>query len=204
MLNSIKDAIFDLKAGKMIIVVDDESRENEGDFVMPAQGITNEHVNFMLKYGKGLICAPVSQSIAKNLELELMLENPMDSHKTAFTVSVDYAHNTTTGISATERALTLKSLGDPTAKASDFLRPGHIFPLIAKEGGVKERPGHTEAAVDLAKLAGFSPAGVICEILKDDGECARLPELKVMAQKFDLKIITIESLINYLNEESHE
>lgn len=204
MLNTIEDAIKDLKAGKMIIVVDDENRENEGDFIMPAQTVTKEHVNFMLTFGKGLICAPVSYEIAKRLELELMLENPMDSHKTAFTVSVDFAHNTTTGISATERALTLKSLADKKTSASDFLRPGHIFPLIAKDGGVIERPGHTEAAVDLAFLAGFEKAGVICEILKADGECARLPELKAMAQNLDLKIITIESLINHLKEVSNE
>lgn len=198
--NTITEAIEELKNGKMIIVVDDEDRENEGDFIIPADFITKEHVNFMINHGRGLICAPLTKEIAKNLDLPPMIAKAEDSHETAFTISVDAAFHTTTGISASDRAMTLKLLADPYAKDCDFVRPGHIFPLIAKSGGVRQRPGHTEAAVDLARLAGCSPVGVICEILNDDGSCARVPELKTLAKKFDLKLITIEDLIKYQNE----
>ena len=197
MFASIEQAIKDLKAGKMIIVVDDENRENEGDFIMPAQTITSIDVNFMARYGRGLICAPLSEEYAKRLDLELMVPRSSDSLQTAFTVSVDAAEHTTTGISVRDRAVTLKLLADEKAKPDDFIRPGHIFPLIAKDGGVLQREGHTEAAVDLAKMAGFAPVGVICEILTEDGSCARLPYLKELAKKFHLNIVTIEDLISY-------
>lgn len=197
MFATIEQAIEDLKAGKMVIVVDDENRENEGDFIMPAQTITSIDVNFMARYGRGLICAPISADCAKRLELNIMVPRSEDSLQTAFTVSVDAAQHTTTGISVRDRAVTLKLLADGNSKPADFIRPGHIFPLIAKDGGVLEREGHTEAAVDLSKMAGFAPVGVICEILTEDGSCARLPYLKELAQKFQLNIITIEDLIDY-------
>lgn len=197
MFNTIEEAIEDIKAGKMVIVVDDEDRENEGDFIIPAEIITKEQVNFMITYGKGLICAPITKETAQRLELPPMVAKAEDSHETAFTVSVDATFHTSTGISASDRANTLRILSDPFATAQDFVRPGHIFPLIAKDGGVIERPGHTEAAVDLAKLAGFRPAGVICEILNKDGSCSRVPELKILAREFGLKIITIEDLAAY-------
>ncbi len=197
MLDSIEAALSDLKAGRMIIVVDDENRENEGDFVIPAEMITSEDVNFMTLYGRGLICAPVSSDVAARLELCPMVANAEDCHSTAFTVSIDAACDITTGISVRDRAITLSRLSGPNIKASDFVRPGHIFPLIAKDGGVEERPGHTEAAVDLAKLCGFAPVGVICEILNPDGTCARLPQLKEIANQFNFKIISIEELILY-------
>lgn len=198
--NTISEAIEDLKNAKMIIVVDDEDRENEGDFIISAEHITTEHVNFMINYGRGLICAPLTKEIANKLDLPPMMSKAEDSHETAFTISVDAALHTTTGISASDRAMTLKLLSDPYAKDCDFVRPGHIFPLIAKSGGVRQRPGHTEAAVELAKLAGCSPVGVICEILNDDGSCARVPELKILAKKHNLKLITIADLIKYQNE----
>lgn len=197
MFASIDSAIKDLKANKMIIVVDDENRENEGDFIMPAQNITAADVNFMAMHGRGLICAPLSATYAKRLDLGLMVPRSGDSLQTAFTVSVDAAEHTTTGISVRDRAITLKLLADPNAKPTDFIRPGHIFPLIAKDGGVLEREGHTEAAIDLALMAGFTPAGVICEILTEDGSCARVPYLKEFAQKHNLKIITIEDLVAF-------
>lgn len=198
-MDTIESALVDIKNGKMVIVVDDENRENEGDFIMPADCITPEAVNFMAMQGRGLICAPVSAKIAKNLNLSPMVPRNEDSLETAFTVSIDASANITTGISASDRSHTLKLLGAQTTKATDFNRPGHIFPLIAKDGGVTVRAGHTEAAVDLAKLCGFSDAGVICEILSDDGSCARLPELKVLAKEWDLKLISIEDLITYKN-----
>ncbi|GAA4339275.1 bifunctional 3,4-dihydroxy-2-butanone-4-phosphate synthase/GTP cyclohydrolase II [Mucilaginibacter gynuensis] len=204
MLNTIQEAIEDIKSGKMIIVVDDEDRENEGDFLTAARNATPEAINFMARYGRGLICAPITRQRAHELELEPMVTNNTTSHETNFTVSVDLlGHGCTTGISASDRSKTSLALIDPTIKAQDLGRPGHIFPLIAKDGGVLRRAGHTEAAIDLAVLAGFEPAGVICEIMSEDGEMARLPELLTMAKEFDLKIISIKDLIAYrLNTES--
>jgi 3,4-dihydroxy 2-butanone 4-phosphate synthase/GTP cyclohydrolase II len=200
-LNTIEEAISDIKHGKMVIVVDDENRENEGDFIMAAENITAADVNFMATHGRGLICAPISTEIASRLELPLMNTKGGDHHGTAFTVSIDATDGITTGISATDRERTLKILADSNTKSSDFVRPGHIFPLIAKDGGVLDREGHTEAAVDLAKLAGFAPAGVICEILNTDGSCARLDDLKLVAKRFDMKLISIEDLITYKKKE---
>ncbi|OLN22507.1 bifunctional 3,4-dihydroxy-2-butanone 4-phosphate synthase/GTP cyclohydrolase II [Domibacillus antri] len=196
MFSDIESAIEDLKQGKMIIVVDDEDRENEGDLVGIAEFADGAMINFMAKEGRGLICVPVEEHIAKRLHLHAMVDQNTDSHGTAFTVSVDHV-STTTGISAFERADTVRALVDEQSVPSDFKRPGHIFPLIAKSGGVLRRTGHTEAAVDLAKLAGAKPAGVICEIMNEDGTMARLPELEKMAQKHGLKIITIEQLVAY-------
>lgn len=194
--SSIEEAIQDIKDGKIIIVTDDEDRENEGDLLMAAEKVTAEAVNFMAKFGRGLICTPAEGSILERLHINPMVENNTDNHQTAFTVSID-AVETTTGISAQERALTIQKILDPSAKASDFRRPGHIFPLVAKKGGVLKRAGHTEAAVDLAKLAGLKSAGVICEIMNDDGTMARMPELKEYAKLHGLKIITIADLINH-------
>lgn len=200
MFHTIDEAIEELKQNRMVIVVDDEDRENEGDFIMPAACVTAADVNFMATNGKGLICAPLAKSYAQKFDLPLMVTRSKDSMQTAFTVSVDAALHTSTGISAIDRAVTLKLLSDFHSQPLDFVRPGHIFPLIAKEGGVLERAGHTEAAVDLAKLAGFPPVGVICEILNQDGSCARVPQLKKLAAEHNLKIITIESLIKYLED----
>lgn len=204
MLSKIEEAIEDIQAGKMIIIVDDEDRENEGDFYIPARNATPEAINFMARYGRGLICAPIARSIAQHLQLDLMVGSNTASHETNFTVSIDLlGHGCTTGISASDRSKTVLALIDPVIQPSDFGRPGHIFPLISKEGGVLRRAGHTEAATDLAVMAGFEPAGVICEILKEDGEMARLPDLEVMAEEFDIKIISIENLIKYkMNSES--
>ena len=193
--SEINEAIEDLKNGKMIIVVDDEGRENEGDLVIPAEAVTGESINFMIKYAKGLVCVPIEEEIAETLKLNPMVEKNTDNHETAFTVSVDHI-DTETGISAFERALTVKKLISST-EPMDFRRPGHIFPLIAKKNGVLERTGHTEAGVDLATLAGFKGATVICEIVKDDGTMARRDDLFEFAFKHDLKIITIEDLIKY-------
>ncbi|MDZ7671261.1 MAG: bifunctional 3,4-dihydroxy-2-butanone-4-phosphate synthase/GTP cyclohydrolase II [Halanaerobiales bacterium] len=195
-MNTIKEAIEDIKNGKMIIVVDDEDRENEGDLVMAAEKADKESINFMIKEGRGLVCTPLKEERINDLNLPQMVEENTDHHDTAFTVSVDHI-NTTTGISAYERALTIQKLVDENAKGKDFNKPGHIFPLSARDGGVLRRAGHTEAAVDLAELAGLKPAGVICEIIHEDGSMARLPELKKFAKKHDLKIITIEDLIKY-------
>lgn len=194
--NTIDEALLDLRAGKPIIVVDDENRENEGDFLALAENTTPEVVNFMIKHGKGLVCTPVTEQLAKRLDLPLMTANNTDPLATAFTVSIDYK-TTTTGISAYERSETIRALLDETTVGEDFNRPGHIFPLIAKDGGVIERPGHTEAAIDLARLSGAAPVGVICEIINDDGTMARVPQLVEIAEQFDLKIITIEDLIEY-------
>lgn len=194
--NSIDEAIEDIKVGKMIIVVDDPDRENEGDLLMAAEKSTPEDINFMAKYGRGLICMPLDEKRLKELEIQPMVENNTDNHETAFTVSIDHI-DTTTGISAHERALTIQKVLDESAKKNDFRRPGHIFPLKAREGGVLRRTGHTEAAVDLAKLAGLKPAGVICEIMNDDGTMSRTPELMEFAQEHKLKIITIADLISY-------
>ncbi len=199
MFHSIEEALDDLKAGKVIIVVDDEDRENEGDFVALADGITAEAINFMIKHGRGLVCVPITEEIAENLDLHPMVDHNTDPHGTAFTVSVDYK-TTTTGISAFERAETIQALLREDAKPGDFKRPGHIFPLIAKEGGVLRRAGHTEAAVDLARLSSAKPAGVICEIIKEDGTMARVPDLKIIAEQLDVKMITIKDLILYRNK----
>ena len=194
---SPEEAINMIKEGRMIIVVDDEDRENEGDLLMAASKVTRESINFMTKYGRGLVCVPLTEEKAKQLELEPMVLHSTDPHGTAFTVSVDAKEGTTTGISAEDRAITARLLASPEAKPSDFRRPGHMFPLIARKGGVLKRAGHTEAAVDLARLAGLEPVGVICEIMNDDGTMARLPQLIEFAKKFDLKIMTIKDLIRY-------
>ncbi|CEH34125.1 bifunctional 3,4-dihydroxy-2-butanone-4-phosphate synthase/GTP cyclohydrolase II [Romboutsia lituseburensis] len=194
--NTIDQAIEDIKEGKMIIVIDDPSRENEGDLLMAAEKVTPEAINFMATYAKGLICTPINDERLQELELKQMVSNNTDNHETAFTVSVDYT-NTHTGISAYERALTIKKLLDSKSSKNDFKKPGHVFPLRAKINGVLERAGHTEAAVDLARLAGLNPAGVICEIMNEDGTMARTPKLIEFAKKHDLKIVTISDLIEY-------
>jgi len=194
---SVEKAIEEIKEGKMLIVVDDEHRENEGDLVIAAEKVTPEHIAFMASFGRGLICVPITEERAKELDLPLMTTENTEAHRTAFTISVDAKEGTTTGISAQDRATTIKALIDPATKPSDLARPGHIFPIIAKKGGVLVRAGHTEAAVDLATLAGLYPAGVICEILNDDGTCARLPQLIEFANKWGLHIVTINSLIEY-------
>lgn len=200
-LNTIEEAIADIKAGKVIIVVDDQDRENEGDFVAAAQMVTPEMINFMATHGRGLICTPLTESRCKDLNLELMVGNNTDPMETAFTVSVDLkGKGVTTGISASDRAQTVKSLIDPDTKPFDLSRPGHIFPLKAKEGGVLRRTGHTEAAIDFARLAGLQPAGVIVEIMNEDGTMARLPQLVEVAKKFDLKLVSIEDLVAYRME----
>lgn len=197
MLNTIQEAIEAIKMGKTIIVVDDEDRENEGDFLTAAHNATPETVNFMIRYGRGLVCAPITSQRAKELELEPMVSQNTTSHETNFTVSVDLLEGCTTGISASDRSKTVLALINPSTLPTDLGRPGHVFPLIAKDGGVLRRAGHTEAAIDLAVLAGFEPAGVICEIMKEDGEMARLPDLLKMAKEFDLKIVSIKDLIEY-------
>lgn len=198
MLNTIQEAIEDIKLGKVIIVVDDEDRENEGDFLTAAENATPEVINFMAKHGRGLICAPLTEERCDELKLDLMVGNNTATHETNFTVSVDLiGHGCTTGISASDRSKTIKALIDPNIRAEELGRPGHIFPLRAKTGGVLRRAGHTEAAVDLARLAGFQPAGVIVEIMKEDGEMARLNDLMEIARQFELKIITIKDLIEY-------
>lgn len=197
--NTIKEAIEDIKEGKIIVVIDDEDRENEGDLLMAAEKVTPEAINFMAKYGRGLICMPVSEERLKTLNIPQMVNENTDNHETAFTVSIDSAE-ATTGISAFERAATIKKVLDLNASAKDFRSPGHIFPLKAREGGVLKRTGHTEAAVDLARLGGFSPAGVICEIMNEDGTMARVPELMEYVKKHNLKIITIADLIAYRRE----
>lgn len=194
--DTIEEAVAELVAGKPIIVCDDEDRENEGDFIALAEHATPDLINFMIKEGRGLVCTPVCEDMAEKLELNAMVENSTDPQGTAFTVSIDYK-TTTTGISASERAATVQALASTDTKASDFKRPGHIFPLIAKNGGVLRRAGHTEAAVDLARLAGSAEAGVICEIIRENGEMARVPQLMEIARKYQLKIITIEDLIRY-------
>lgn len=197
-LNTIEEAIEDIRQGKVIIVVDDEDRENEGDFLAAAEKITPEMINFMATHGRGLICTPLTESRCKELDLRAMVTNNTDHMETAFTVSVDLKGNgVTTGISAADRAKTVEALVDPNTKPHDLARPGHIFPLIAKQGGVLRRTGHTEAAIDFARLAGFKPAGVICEILNEDGTMSRLPELIKVAKKFDLKLVSIEDLVAY-------
>lgn len=195
--DTISEAIEDIKQGKMVIVVDDEDRENEGDLLMAAEKVTPEAINFMATYGRGLICSPMTRERCAELDLPAMVTSNTDPRETAFTVSVDVKNKTTTGISAHERSLTIQALIDSDTSPDDLARPGHVFPLIAKEGGVLRRAGHTEAAIDLARMAGLYPAGVICEIMKEDGTMARVPELMEFAEKHGLKIITIADLINY-------
>ena len=197
-LNTIEEAIEDIKQGKMIIVVDDENRENEGDFIAAAEKVTPEMINFMTQHGRGLLCAPLLEKRCKELGLDMMVENNTVLHHTQFTVSIDLkGEGCTTGISVFDRAKTIKALVNPQTKPEDFGRPGHIFPLRAKEGGVLRRTGHTEAAVDLARLAGLEPAGILIEILNEDGSMARLPQLVKVAEKHNLKIISIEDLVAY-------
>jgi len=197
-LNTIEEAIEDIRQGKIIIVVDDEDRENEGDFLAAAEKVTPEMINFMATHGKGLICAPLTEKRCVELELHSMVKNNTDHMETAFTVSVDLKGNgVTTGISAADRAKTIAALVNEDTKPYDLARPGHIFPLVAKQGGVLRRTGHTEAAIDFARLAGFKSAGVICEIMNEDGTMARLPELVKVAKRFDLKLVSIEELVGY-------
>ncbi len=196
--DSIEDAIADIRAGKVVIVVDDEDRENEGDFLTAARNATPEVINFMARHGRGLICAPLTEARCEELGLDLMVRDNTALHETPFTVSVDVkGRGTTTGISAWDRAQTMAALIDPASRPEDLARPGHIFPLKARNGGVLRRTGHTEAAVDLARLAGFEPAGVIVEILNEDGSMARLPQLRGIAEQFGLKLISIEDLVAY-------
>ncbi len=195
--STIEAAIEAIRSGEMLIVVDDENRENEGDLLMAADKISPQAVNFMITHGRGLLCVPMEADVAKRLDIPLMTVKNSDRHGTKFTVSVDVIEGTTTGISATERAKSIKALADPNSRASEFMRPGHVFPLLAERGGVLRRAGHTEAAVDLAKFAGLNPVGAICEIIRDDGEMARLSDLIPFAQKHGLKIITIEALIHW-------
>src|SRR5438093_2755026 len=198
MLDTIENAIEDIKAGKLVIVVDDEDREDEGDFITAARNITPEVINFMSKHGRGLICVGLLEERCDALGLELMVNNNTALHETAFTVSVDLlGHGCTTGISAYDRSKTIQALIDPSTKPEDLGRPGHIFPLRAKKGGVLRRAGHTEATIDLARLAGLEPAGVLVEIMNDNGEMARLPEMEEIAKKCNLKVVTIKDLIEY-------
>ncbi|QLY79826.1 bifunctional 3,4-dihydroxy-2-butanone-4-phosphate synthase/GTP cyclohydrolase II [Clostridium intestinale] len=194
--NTIEEALEDIKEGKMVIVIDDEDRENEGDLLMAAEKAEAKHINFMATFGRGLICVPAEEELLRKLDINEMVEKNTDNHSTAFTVSIDHK-DTDTGISAFERADTIRKMLDENAKAGDFRRPGHIFPLIAKKGGVLKRTGHTEAAVDLAKLAGLKGAGVICEIMKDDGTMARTPDLMEFSKEHNLKILTIADLVEY-------
>lgn len=196
--NTIEEAIADIRSGKVVIVVDDEDRENEGDFVAAAENITPEIINFMATHGRGLICAPITRRRCEQLDLELMVPRNTSIHETPFTVSVDLTgKGCTTGISASDRAKTVKALANPETHPTDLARPGHIFPLRAREGGVLQRAGHTEASIDLARLAGLQPAGALVEIMNEDGSMARLPDLFKIADRFDLKIISIEDLIAY-------
>lgn len=196
-MDTIESALKDLAAGKMIVVMDDEDRENEGDLICSAELCTPEMVNFMSSLGKGLVCVSITPERAKELELEVMVKDNSALHETKFTVSVDYVHNTTTGISAEDRAFTIRALANKDTKPSDLGRPGHIFPLISQPGGVLRRAGHTEATVDLMRLAGLKPVGVLCEVINEDGTMARKPDLEVFAKKHDLKIITVKDLIAY-------
>lgn len=197
-LNSISEAINDIKNGKVIIVIDDENRENEGDFICAAEMATPEIINFMAKYGRGLVCMPLTNTRSKELNLNPMVINNTDPMDTAFTVSVDLKGNgVTSGISASDRSKTIKAIVSNDTKSNDLARPGHVFPLIAKDGGVLRRTGHTEAAIDFARLAGFSPAGVICEIMSEDGSMARVPDLIKIAKNLDLKIVSIEDLVAF-------
>lgn len=197
---TIEEAIAHIRAGKFVVIVDDEDRENEGDLVVAAEKVTPEHINFMAREARGLICVPIIGRRLDELKIPMMVQDNTSSHGTAFTVSVDYKVGTTTGISAYDRAATIRALIDPKARPEDFARPGHIFPLRYQEGGVLVRAGHTEAAVDLARLAGLYPAGVVCEVMNEDGTMARLPQLEAFAQKHGIKIITIAQLIAYRHQ----
>jgi 3,4-dihydroxy 2-butanone 4-phosphate synthase / GTP cyclohydrolase II len=198
MFDPIEEAIYELMQGNVVIVCDDEDRENEGDFIALAEKATPDVINFMATHGRGLICVPIETELAQRLDLMPMVSRNTDPHGTAFTVSIDHKYSTT-GISAFERSATVLSMLDPESKAADFKRPGHVFPLVAKKGGVLRRAGHTEAAVDLAKMCGAKPAGVICEIMNEDGTMARVPQLRKIADQFELKMITIKDLIQYRN-----
>ncbi|MBY5318929.1 MULTISPECIES: 3,4-dihydroxy-2-butanone-4-phosphate synthase [Rhizobium] len=198
----IEDAISAIASGKMVVVVDDQNRENEGDIVVAADAVTPETIAFMMTHARGLVCIAMEGERLDALDIPLMVPNNTESHKTAFTVSVDYLNGTTTGISAADRAATLSALVDDRAKPADFARPGHIFPLRANPRGVLGRPGHTEAAVDLARLAGRIPAGVICEVANDDGTMSRLPELTLFAERHNLPLVTIEDLVAYLERQA--
>ena len=198
--NTIPEAIRDIREGKMIIVVDDEDRENEGDFLMAGEMVNTEAINFMVTQGRGLVCAPVNKEIAKRFKLNHMVIDGADPDEANFTISIDHKKLTTTGISAADRANTIRELTNPDSKSTDFRRPGHIFPVLGVEGGVLRRAGHTEAALDLAKLAGLKPVGIICEIMREDGEMARVPELAKMAKDYGLTFITIKDLIAYRNK----
>lgn len=202
MFDKIVDAIEDLKNGRIVIVCDDEDRENEGDFIALAEKTTAETINFMVTHGRGLVCVPIEEELAQKLQLNAMTYDNTDPHGTAFTISVDH-RSSTTGISAQERSTTVQELINPDSKPADFKRPGHIFPLVAKKGGVLRRAGHTEAAVDLAKLSGAAPAGVICEIMNEDGSMARVPQLREIADRFNLKMITIKDMIHYRNQQEN-
>ena len=201
--SSVDEAIDAMRQGRMIIVVDDENRENEGDLIIGADCVTPEDIAFMMREGRGLICVALTGQRLDALGIPLMVAQNSEAHSTAFTVPVDYKFGTSTGISASDRAATARALVDPASRPDDFARPGHLFPLRARQGGVLERPGHTEAAVDLARLAGLTPAGVICEIAKDDGSMARLDDLVAFSARHQLPIITIESLIRYIRECGH-
>ncbi len=194
---NIEKALLNLKAGKMVILTDHHTREDEGDFVLAAQFATSQKINLMARWGRGLICAPLEKNKAEELNLPLMVQENKSNHETAFTISIDAKNNISTGISAHDRAYTLKLLAEDKVQEQDFVKPGHIFPLIAKSGGVEERPGHTEATVDLLKLAGLTPVGVICEIMNEEGEMARGEELKQLSNQFDMSLISIEELIEY-------
>jgi len=195
--DTIEDAIEQFRQGKILIVVDDEDRENEGDFVLAAEKTTPEAINFFVREGRGVVCAPITAERAKELNLDLMVDANTSLHETPFTVSIDYLHGTSTGVSVSDRSITVRALIDPKTQANDFARPGHIFPLRAMEGGVLRRAGHTEAAIDICRLAGLNPAAVLCEILAEDGTMARVPQLLKIAEKFNLKIITVRALIEY-------
>ncbi|NEH96464.1 3,4-dihydroxy-2-butanone-4-phosphate synthase [Rhizobium johnstonii] len=199
---TIEDAISAIASGKMVVVVDDQNRENEGDIVVAADAVTPETIAFMMTHARGLVCIAMEGERLDALDIPLMVPNNTESHKTAFTVSVDYLNGTTTGISAADRAATVSALVDDRAKPADFARPGHIFPLRANPRGVLGRPGHTEAAVDLARLAGRIPAGVICEVANDDGTMSRLPELTLFAERHNLPLVTIEDLVAYLDRQA--
>ncbi|RKH38002.1 3,4-dihydroxy-2-butanone-4-phosphate synthase [Corallococcus sicarius] len=196
-LNTIEEAIRDIQAGKCVVVADDEDRENEGDLIMAAELATPEKLAFMVRHTSGIICQPMLAERLDALRLPQMVAENTESHRTAFTVSVDFRHGTTTGVSASDRAKTIRALADPHSSADDFLRPGHIFPLRYREGGVLRRAGHTEAAVDLARLAGLQPSGILCELVKDDGTMQRMPDLKLFAREHQLKLVTIADLIQY-------
>lgn len=195
--HSIEEAIEDIRKGKIVIVVDDEDRENEGDFVCAAEKVTPQIINFMIKEGRGMVCAPITEKRMRELDLDMMVDTNTALHGTNFTVTVDYIHGTTTGISASDRCATIRALADEKTKASDLARPGHIFPLRAVDEGVLRRAGHTEAIVDLAHFAGLDPSGVLCEILEEDGTMARVPSLQKIAKKYDLKIVSVKALIEY-------